>query len=356
MRYVFVGAISLVCFTSSVSADESDCASFLSQDIHNKLIIIDNKNGKQVASSSLCKSEAHQNASGFSIEYAGVGIGFDQASALANAMCDNKFSQSDFVSSQALYRSVIDPAIVQAALECYRLNTKGLHYAIHSDADTHSVSISMYYDGPSPVDVLEIGTVGNAQCTGELFSAWTKDKKISLDTKIRALTCTPKAAEDSPSNADIPAGSIKIFTTAGPIYAQIPRRFSPSLEARFEKMETDLVTMNGVLRGVQDVLRLRVLGAATVKNSKLEMLSSGASMDIPLGRFTFPNPENLKFIAFASTLNNQGGSYATNSCFIRSYNSNDQGPNYVTVWEGPRNTTTGNSPPIDCSVAVIAID
>jgi hypothetical protein len=276
---------------------------------------------------------------------------------MANAMCDNKFSQADFTSNQSLYRSVIDPTIVQAALECYRLNSRGLHYSIHSDADTHAVSISLYYDGPSPVDVTDVGIVGNAKCDGELFSAWSSapEKRVSLDPKTRALTCTPKA-DDTTAIADIPAGSITIATTAGPIDAQIPRRFSPTLESRFENVESNLVIINAALKQAQARLSKHVLGAATIRTGKVESISNGASLDPASGRFTFPNPDNLKFIPIVTSVGWQGLPYQTEDCFSRNFNAQDQGPNYATLWQGALDTGGRNHPPTNCSITIIAID
>ncbi len=237
-------------------ADESDCASFLQQDIHNKIVLTDRVTNKQVSSSSFCQNNASASSSGISVEYAGVGIGFDQADALTKAMCDSKSTQSDLLSNHSAYQAVVDPSIIQAALECYKLNAKGLHYAIHTDLATHSFTASMSYDGPNPISVLDINIVGNAKCDGELFRAWTASstKKVTLTPSIRALTCMPLASIDVKSPEDIAAGSISIITDAGPIYAQIPRRFSPSLEKQFETMQAAFSTLRGNLNEVQSNL------------------------------------------------------------------------------------------------------
>jgi hypothetical protein len=215
-----------------------------------------------------------------------------------------------------------------------------------------------YYDGPNPVDILDLNTVGNAKCEGELFSAWTgaTDKKIPLDTKTRDLTCTPSADVNIASDADIPAGSITIATTAGPIYAQIPRRFSPTLEARVEKMESDMLTINTEIKQEDELLRKHVLGAAMIRSGKVVFTSNGAALDPASWRFTFPNPDNLNFIPIISSIGWEGRPAQTESRWLRDVNAQDSGPNFVTLWQGAQETSARNHPPINCDIAVISID
>src|SRR4051812_34651780 len=112
-------------YAAQQQADTGDCVAYLEQDIHNKLIVINKSTGQEVSSSSLCQNPAENSSSGFSVEYAGVGVGFDQASAVAKAMCDNHFSESDFSNGQSVYQSVVDPNILAASVECFKLNAKG---------------------------------------------------------------------------------------------------------------------------------------------------------------------------------------------------------------------------------------
>jgi hypothetical protein len=67
---------------ATVKADDSACTSLLQQDIHDKLVIVDNSTGKQVSTSSLCSSQKQSSSSNFSVSYAGVGVGFGDGSAL----------------------------------------------------------------------------------------------------------------------------------------------------------------------------------------------------------------------------------------------------------------------------------
>jgi hypothetical protein len=237
----------LLLVPGTAKADASDCASLLQQDIHDKLVIVDNSTGKQVSTSSLCSSQQKSSSSNFSISYAGAGIGFGDGSALAQAMCNNLFSESDIANGHNVYQTVIDPNIMKAVMECYTLNSRGLHYSLQTNLDVNSVGISMYYDGPTPVTISDINVDGNAQCEGQLYNNWISDNKqpIVLGPKVIGLVCKSKDQQIPSTNTnDVPAGAVTIFSDAGPIYAQIPRRFSPSLESQFKQQQAQLSTLS----------------------------------------------------------------------------------------------------------------
>lgn len=351
MKHLFVPVFGMLAIlTVPAFADENACASFFEQDIHDKLIVIDTATGRQVSSSSLCSNESSSSSSGLSVEYAGVGVGYDQANALARALCDNKFSEGDFSSNNSVYRSVVDPSIVQAALECYKLNAKGLHYSIHSEQDTHSVTISMSYDGPQSIGISDIVINGNAKCEGSFYTDWSanKEKKAVLGTNTIAISCSPKDAIDSKASSDIAAGSITVVTDAGPIYAQIPRRFSVSLEQQFADLQAKVTSLRSDAASASDMLARRVIGAATIKDGQIQSISSGLTVDVNSGRVSFQNPNHLHFVPVISAIS-PNGVYLTESCYVRSL-----GEDFVILWQGAQDTSGRNGHPINCTITLVA--
>ena len=341
---------------SDAFSDESDCVSFFQQDIHNKLVILDNSTGKQLSSSSLCKSQASASSAGLSVQYAGVGVGFSDASSLAQAMCDNKYSQSDFANGHNVYQSVVDPNIMQAVTECFKLNAKGLHYNVHSNSDTHSITIAMTYDGPKPITIKDIVLDGNVKCEGQLYSAWTagSGKPLNLDAGAQGLTCVPKdtaAVSSSPapaSTSDIEAGTITVVTDAGPIYAQIPRRFAPSLEGEFRQLQSIVTAMGTDLAEDKSLLKKHILASGFLRGGKVISISDGATIDQPSGRLTFPNPAGLKFTPMPIAIS-PNGAYLTGSCFVKSI-----GPDFVVFAQGALDTGGRVFPLSDCAFAVVS--
>lgn len=354
MRPLFFLCFTLF-FTGAASAEESDCAAFFQQDIHNKLVVYDKSTNRQISSASLCENTATSNSNGVSAQYAGYGVSFDQASQLARAMCNKSFSKDDLSSEHSLLNSVVDPNIVQAALECYKLNSRSLHYSMHEDLDSHSVTVAMSFDGSDhPTNITDIVLVGNVQCVGKLYSNWQQiakqsDAKLPIGLNNQSITCTPQNSVPINGTADILPGHATIVTDAGNIYLPIPRRFSPSLENEFSSLKSQVLTLNQDVAGVHNTLANRVLGAAAVIKGRVDLVSQGATFDLATGTFTFPNPLGLRYVPVVTYIS-PNSTYATGDCFIKSMS-----PNTVSVGQGGLDTS-GKVYPIDnCTLAVVGI-
>jgi hypothetical protein len=347
-RAVLIGLA--LCCSNAASAQQNDCAIFFSQDIHNKLVITDLNSGQRVSSSSYCSSSAEAKQQRFSVSYAGIGLGYDQANAVSNALCDEKFTDSDFTSQQSRLQTIVDPAIVQAAAECIKLYARGLHYSVHSDSDTNSVVISINYSGPDAISIKDILLNGNIECDGRLFNAWNADKEktVPLDTKDVALNCRTKDTAASGSSDDIRSGSVTIITDAGPVYAQIPRRFSPSLEDQFSALQAAVGSLQERVEMQAAILSSRILASASIVDGQLISITDGATMDLNTGRLAFSNPSGLRFVPITSAYRQMGQAYTTRSCYTR-----EIGQNYIVLKESALDTSGRVFPAGNCSVTIV---
>lgn len=91
----------------------------------------------------------------------------------------------------------------------------------------------------------------------------------------------------------------------------------------------------------------KVLAMVTVKDGQIESKSGGVSYDSASGIVTFPNPENLRFVALVSDV---GGAYITETHFLR---KDFAAPDKFKVWRKPLDTSNKNGPPD--SVTPIAV-
>ena len=248
----------------------------------------------------------------------------------------------------------------------------------------------MYYDGPIvPIQITDITIDGNAQCEGTLYDTWTSSKgqPIKLGTNTIGITCVPKtkqaaaAANQSVGSTttnmststkdvrvalvhsemekletasppadtdDIPAGSVTIITDSGPIYAQIPRRFSPSLESQFQQLQASVASLQASSATDEALLSNYVLATAYIYKGA-SVVSKGATFNSQTGVLSFPNPTNLKFAPIASVISSNGA-YDTFSCFTKTMTSNT-----VVLWQGALDTSGRNGAPISCAIVVLAV-
>ncbi|MDK4738058.1 hypothetical protein PH547_04155 [Rhizobium sp. CNPSo 3464] len=341
LKFLFVLSLTFAAAPQAF-ADESDCTGILKQDIRDRLVVINNASNRQVSASSLCDSQSGSSSSGFSVQYAGIGVGENSADAFAKAYCSKGMSESDIRGNSELYQSVIDPTIVQASLACFAANTKGLHYAIHSDSDTHSVTLEVTYTGPTGVSVTGVDLNGNISCEGELWKETSNlhNKNVQIDTRNRSMTCIPKT-EVNNSTDDIPAGSAVITTTGGNIYLQIPRRFSPSLEKRFDQLTAKVAALENSLQTQQGYLSDYVISiSGRVGPGNLDTQRVLYSKPVPVGykllaivgRFADEHPQH-EIVLDAVSPDNKGFTLVLNDHFgaghVKGYNTQDMSVDYT---------------------------
>jgi hypothetical protein len=93
----------------------------------------------------------------------------------------------------------------------------------------------------------------------------------------------------------------------------------------------------------------KVIALGAIQSGKLVSVSGGLEFDAPSGRITFQNPNNLRVLSLVTTTA-PNGSYITSICYVRS-----TGTNFFIMSQNALDTGGRNSPPSDCSFAVLGI-
>lgn len=283
----------LFSFNKSAIAQENECALLLQQDLHDKLIVIDKNTNNRVDTSSICGSESGASSSGLNVQYAGVGVGASQANAFASAYCNNNFSENNIIANKSVYSSIINPQIVNAAIECFKLNAKQLNYHVNRNVESHSFAINLKYLGSTSIRINDIILNGNIKCNGSLFDEWNSklESTIALDTRSRVLNCQPNNISELPDSG----GDVVISTDEGPIFAQIPTVFSPSLSEQFASLTSRVSLMSEKMDQINSYQDSYVIvRQGRLNNGRNGIATSRVNFDTPVPK----NYEPLFAIAY----------------------------------------------------------
>jgi hypothetical protein len=253
-------AWALLLSSSYANADVAECQFLMQQGIFNKLEIRSSADDRKVDITEFCRSSSSSSSGGFSVGYGGFTLGASQQKAVADAVCNKTFSESELKQRAEELRLSVDPGLMNVVTTCLNASGGGLNVKYDqrtSDLLIMTLLFTEISGKAHQVELYHATLHGNIACAGQFYdqlAAASLQAPIVFDARIgaRILQCERNdrtelyEADGKPKLMQ--GGHVVLDTTVGPVVGEIPPRYAQNntFDERLSNLERRLKNVEKV--------------------------------------------------------------------------------------------------------------